>query len=265
MKITSLVDNVSHGECGCEHGLSLYVELDSGKRILFDTGRTDMFARNAERLGIDLSLADIAVLSHGHDDHGGGLPAFLKINDKAEVYLRESAFDDHYSIRSGSPSLINIDPSIKSSQRLVFTSPVERIDDSVVLFSDVSGDFPLPAGSEFLRTASGPDDFRHEQSMVVREGDKVVLFGGCGHAGIVNIILRAEQVTGLGITHVLSGMHLALGKQTEEYMEALASSLLETKASFITMHCTGTEPFMKLKDRMGDRIRYLSCGETVSI
>jgi len=73
MKITALLENTS--DCGLpvEHGLSLFVEMENGYRFLFDMGQTDLFAQNAEALGIDLNTADFAVLSHGHYDHGGGL------------------------------------------------------------------------------------------------------------------------------------------------------------------------------------------------
>ena len=68
MKITALVENTS--DCGlpAEHGLSLFVETN-GIRFLFDMGQTNLFARNAEALGIDLDTADFAVLSHGHYPH----------------------------------------------------------------------------------------------------------------------------------------------------------------------------------------------------
>ena len=79
MKITALTENTSVNEnIGAEHGLSLYIETD-GHKILFDMGQTDMFERNAKTLCIDLSEVDIAVLSHGHYDHGGGLARFLEI------------------------------------------------------------------------------------------------------------------------------------------------------------------------------------------
>ena len=92
MKLTALLENTT--DCPdilTRHGLSLYLETAHHK-ILFDFGPDDSFARNAEQLGVDLSAVDLAVLSHGHDDHGGGLKTFLEINQTAPVYVRETAF-----------------------------------------------------------------------------------------------------------------------------------------------------------------------------
>ena len=92
MKITALVENTVSGQraeqlgLGREHGLSLYIEA-CGHRILFDMGQSDLFARNAAALGVDLAAVDLAVLSHGHYDHGGGLARFLELNGAAPVYL----------------------------------------------------------------------------------------------------------------------------------------------------------------------------------
>ena len=86
MKITALLENTASDCCMMtEHGLSLYIEAQ-GKKILFDMGQTDLFYKNALTLGIDLAEVDIAILSHGHYDHGGGLEKFLEINKKAPVY-----------------------------------------------------------------------------------------------------------------------------------------------------------------------------------
>ena len=69
-----------------EHGLSVYLEYN-GRKYLLDTGASDLFMRNAEKLGVDLSEVDYCLISHGHNDHIGGLPAFLEVNHKAKVIL----------------------------------------------------------------------------------------------------------------------------------------------------------------------------------
>ncbi|MCD8079545.1 MAG: MBL fold metallo-hydrolase [Bacteroides sp.] len=74
MKLTVLADNntfIDHYYCG-EPALSFYLE-DEETKILFDTGYSDVFVKNAEKMRIDLSAAMHIVLSHGHNDHTGGL------------------------------------------------------------------------------------------------------------------------------------------------------------------------------------------------
>ena len=88
MRWTVLVDNRTNDPAlQTEHGLSIL--LETGRyRILLDTGAGDMFIRNAELLGIDLSTVDYVFISHGHSDHAGGLKHFMAINDKAKVNIQ---------------------------------------------------------------------------------------------------------------------------------------------------------------------------------
>ena len=97
MKISVLVDDLKSSGFEVEHGLSLYVETDR-HRVLFDTGSSGMFIDNAKKMGIDVSKVDIAAISHGHNDHGGGIPAFLEINHDAPIYMSEHAFEPHFKI-----------------------------------------------------------------------------------------------------------------------------------------------------------------------
>ena len=91
MIITVLSENLtSSDKLGSEHGLSLYIETETHK-ILFDTGASGLFAENAGKLGVDLAKVDLAVISHGHYDHGGGLKTFLGINNRAKIYLHQMA------------------------------------------------------------------------------------------------------------------------------------------------------------------------------
>lgn len=97
MRITCLIENTASDEKFiAEHGLSLYVETDKAK-ILFDMGQSDAFVSNADKLGINLSDVDLAILSHGHYDHGGGLRKFLDINKNAPVYINRYAFEPRYN------------------------------------------------------------------------------------------------------------------------------------------------------------------------
>ena len=85
MKIFSLVENTSTKGYPVEHGLSLYIQRENGENILFDMGQSDLFAQNAERQGLDINEIAIAVVSHGHYDHGGGISTFLTLNDHAPI------------------------------------------------------------------------------------------------------------------------------------------------------------------------------------
>lgn len=278
MKITSIIENTSKCGLPVEHGLSLYIKLNNGRNILFDMGQRCLFAENAERLGLNIAEVDTAFISHGHYDHGGGLRAFLELNEKANVYIHKDAFFPHYSLRDNGLAYIGLDVELRTNKRLMFTSEEEKIADEMTLFADVEGMCCCPCGNRLLFESTdngGMDEvkndmFTHEQNLIIEEDDKVVLIAGCAHKGIVNIMRKAEAVCGKTPTHVLAGMHLVKSGLNEEdenaFIATLAQELMKYKdCKFYTMHCTGIEQFDKLKSIMESHIEYLSCGEDVTI
>ena len=96
--------------------------------------RADMQTEHAEMLGIDLADVDLAVLSHGHYDHGGGLAVFLEKNDHAPVFIHKDAFLPHYN---GTQKYIGLDTALVSHPRIVWTEDAYRIDENLRLFSHV--------------------------------------------------------------------------------------------------------------------------------
>ena len=94
MKWTVISDNRTCNDLlQTEHGLSILLETEH-HRILLDTGASDVFIRNAEKMGIDLSTVDYVFISHGHSDHAGGLKHFMEINDKAKVIVSPDALKE---------------------------------------------------------------------------------------------------------------------------------------------------------------------------
>lgn len=272
MKITSIIENTTNKGLHVEHGLSLYIEKCDGQKVLFDMGLSGMFLRNAESLGLSIADVDVAVISHGHYDHGGGLKTFFLENNKASVYIHKDAFQPHYSMRDIGIRFIGLDKDWKKYERLVFCEKQTQIDSGMTLFADVKGDFCHPHGNRLLFGPSQTenDDFRHEQNLIMKEAGLVVLFAGCAHCGIVNILRKVEEVAGIAPTHVFAGMHLVKSglKECEEneFIKSLASELVKYKDTmFYTMHCTGEQQYKKLKSLMGNQIQYLACGDSIII
>ncbi len=270
MEITSLIDNCAAKGFESEHGLSLHIALNCGKKILFDTGKGDLFIKNARKAGIDMSVVDACFISHGHYDHGGGIGAFIKVNPKANVYIDSQAFVTRYSFHDDGLHSIGIDNGVIAGTRLVLCDDTVTLSDGVKFFSGVRGNDLLPSGNSRLKAADrvSHDASPDERSLLIEENGKSYLFGGCAHHGIVNIIERAVELTGKVPSYVFSGFHTAnSGLDTKEetaYIKALAHRLLAYKnCRFYTMHCTSYSVYLRLREIMGERINYLSCGEKI--
>ena len=273
IKIVVLLENTKESpNLKCKHGLSLYAETETHK-ILFDMGPNALFLKNAEALGVDIADVDIAVISHGHVDHCGGLKYFLRKNKKAKIYIRPQAAEKHYVKVLGMPFYAGIDRSLLSSNRFVFTDDIYAVDDELTLFSSATGRFPLPKsdGNLFVKRNGKiiADDFCHEQNLIIASGGSRVLFCGCAHAGIVNIVSRAKTLTGAAPTAVIGGMHLyePMKKryESDEYIASVAAALAKNESTYYACHCTGKKAYEKMKPCLLDRLAYLRTGYEIRL
>ena len=275
MKIVTLLENTAcdAGLCAA-HGLSLYIETPKHK-ILFDMGPDARFLDNAKKLGVDLSAVDIAVLSHGHYDHGGGLRAFCEINSQADIFIHTDAFGDFYAVEEGKePRYIGLDPELwELESRIVPTSEFVKLDDELTLFSNEPEVFPALAASAKLQveTPEGlrPDSFTHEQNLLVTAWGKSVLFAGCAHRGIVNILAGAKERLGRLPDAVFGGFHFfeldPADPESAKLIDDTGKALLEGETVYYTGHCTGEYAYGKLHDILGDRLRRMTGGSVVEI
>lgn len=254
MKIVTLMENTTcREELQCEHGLSLYIE-SQGHRILFDMGQSGAFAENAENLGVDLTKVEAAVLSHGHYDHGGGIGRFLKTNAQAPIYVNSYAFEGHFNAQNRN---IGLNPGLDKS-RMIFVDKKRSILPGITLHT-----LPVMPENTFglQRMENGqlvPEDFRHEQYLLLEENGIRVLLSGCAHKGIVQIA-RAFQPDVL-----IGGFHLSK-IQDKAVLDKVAGDLLALSTRYYTGHCTGREQFAYLKKQMGGWLEELHTGSVVHI
>lgn len=265
MKAKVVVDNIGTENIQGQWGLCIYIEYN-GKKLLLDTGASELFARNAEKMGISIEDIDVAVLSHAHYDHANGMRRFFELNEKADFYLREGCGENCYSKMWIFHPYIGIPKGVisKYSRRIKYakgnyeicegisliphtTQGLERIGKKVGLYIKRNG--------KFL-----PDDFSHEQSLVFDTRQGLVVFNSCSHGGVANIINEVSAAfPDKKVIAVVGGFHIH--SYTEAEVRDFANQIKSANIKYVyTGHCTGQRSFEILKQELGDTARQLKVG-----
>ncbi|MFI3320955.1 MAG: MBL fold metallo-hydrolase [Rikenellaceae bacterium] len=266
MQITNLVENNTLFGCKTSHGLSLHIALES-ENMLFDvSGDFEVLSGNAKKLGIDLKQVDRVIISHGHRDHGGALSQFLEINKKAKIYIQRRAFLDHFSHRPTGVAYIGLDKELMTHPQVEIVDGDYTINSSLELFTVKDNSHLASSANKSLFEGDRADNFEHEQNLVVREGNSVAVFIGCGHNGVVNIMNRAICYSP---QMVIGGFHLTNPSAKRDEPKELLDKIIEElkcykEIQFYTCHCTGLEVFDYLQKGM-DNISYFYCGQKLEL
>ncbi len=299
MKIDVIIDNQAPSQqvgprllrkvgdrLAAEHGLSFHFSLD-GKHYLVDTGASGAFIENMEMLSgngvCKVEDIDAVFISHGHNDHTGGLRKFFEHNSEAPVYLHNSIRGNFfYSCRpkNGVREARNIgmEQALFADYGHRFTEIGETtsITEKITLIP-LSGrrKFSTPMGNEFLYCNDLRDNFTHEVAVLVEYApEEFAVISPCSHNGILNILEDCREWIGKGcIKHFIGGLHYAdyllMGQGEKE-----AASILET-ASIIkekyphlkihTGHCTCTRAGQLLADALGEQCSIFCSGYTINL
>ena len=274
MKITVLTDDkVQKRGFLAEHGLSLFIEYKD-YNILFDTGQSDVYIRNAKALQLDLNKTDCIVLSHGHYDHCGGIEYLPSLKKKPKIYLQKSSFQKKYAINlDGTYREIGIPWSQevhnRFSDKLMFSDEITTINSEISLYGKIPSTFgfeDVPKGF-FIKNGSAmfADIFEDEQMLVYDTESGLVVFLGCSHPGIINSLKYAvRQYPNKKIHTLVAGMHLNFVSPLR--LEMTIQTMLDMDIqNILPLHCTGIHAINEMKRFLDKRCRILYVGDTFEI
>jgi 7,8-dihydropterin-6-yl-methyl-4-(beta-D-ribofuranosyl)aminobenzene 5'-phosphate synthase len=255
-----------------EHGFCAAIKLEvngSERRILFDSGLDPLTAsHNAGVLGLDLSSCELVISSHGHIDHAGGLMNIRKkMNEKEQkqkipLVLHEDAFRNRL-VKFQDGGMINLPAPNRANLTEAGYNLVEKqsqslwIEDSILVTGEVprtnnfEKGFPIHY-SEIDGKMENDPLIKDDQAIILNIKDKgLVVISGCAHAGIINIIKYAKEISGEDrIYAVIGGMHLS-GGLFEPIIPRTIDELEQLKPKFIIpCHCSGLEATTKIAKDM---------------
>lgn len=274
INIITLTENTATFGYLAEWGQSLLVEAD-GIRILLDTGLSFTARHNAGVMGIDLSVIDCIVLSHGHVDHTGGLPGILKKKGSTEIIAHPDIWTPKYVRRDGESQVRSIGIPL-SCEKLEALGARFNLSREPVHITDhilTTGEIPMITGYEkvgdnlFIKEDGKlkPDPLADDQALIIDTEFGMVVILGCGHRGMINTALYAQKLTGNKTVYaILGGTHLI--RASQEQIEKTITDLKKLGIKKLGVsHCTGFSASVRLAQEFGDAFFLNNTGNQLKI
>ncbi len=274
MKLTCVVENTAtfSSEFWAEHGFSVLIEHEDSK-ILFDTGKSpEVLERNMGLLD-GFNDLETVVLSHGHNDHTGGLTAIFR-NCSADIFMHKAGLKPKYLSENGERKFIGT-PENYSSDEGDFSltqsrSPVKFVETPMEIAPDIYIFTDIPMLNDFEQLSSSllcleegnfvQDPFNEELVVVARTDHGLVIVSGCAHRGIINTINAVSDYFNENICGVVGGTHLITADanrmvRTVQKFEKLNATKL------VLGHCNGFEAQCLFKNKFKEVFQPLECGK----
>ncbi|MFC2067061.1 MBL fold metallo-hydrolase [Chloroflexota bacterium] len=260
VKITTLSENTANSGFLAEWGLSMLVEAD-GMKVLFDTGAGFSAVYNAQLLGVDLSVVDRVVLSHGHYDHTGGLDNVLRRAGPKEIIAHPAVWEKKHTRRRGERERYSGIPFARERLEALGASfTLSR--EPVKLSQNMMTIGEIPMVTDYEKVDDGlyvkeggrqrPDTLDDDLALIIDTDFGLVVILGCAHRGIVNTLRRSQKLTGKELIYAaIGGTHLY--RASEERLRKTAAELKAMGVQRLGVsHCTGFVASAYLAREFGD-------------
>ena len=250
-----------------EPALSFYIECDN-KKILFDAGYSDVFINNAKKLGISLGDLDFIILSHGHNDHTGGIRYLIEMyknaNKKPEVIACSGIFTQRYDsdCEFGSPLTKE---EIESCFKVRYIDTPQNLTENICFLGRIPRvtDFEAKEPVGFIADTGEPDFVKDDSALAINLGSEIILITGCSHSGIINICKYAQKVLGLhSINSIIGGLHL-YSAQEDVIVKTIEGLAILNPKNIYACHCTGLNSLCMLNSRLN--LKEIGCGTNIII
>lgn len=253
------------------HGFSALIELwieGESHKVLYDTGQSnELLEHNSIALGIDISDITSVIISHGHWDHGAGIRWVLQNAGSGNVsyyghprtLMEKSVWDGKK--RRIFPSALSMNQQeldlLSKSIHLV-TEPTLLEDDTLLLTGEIARTTSYEKGfkgHQVLEKGQWIEDSAVIEDMPIVAGVKdkgIVIVSGCSHAGIINIVRSAVNLTKeTRIGGVIGGLHL-VGENVQIIPQTVEDLKKHEPAMIVPCHCTGWMGQMAIAEHLPD-------------
>lgn len=242
MIIIPIVENIEVDGFQSEKGLSLYIEFQD-KKIIFDTGRSDAFIKNSLKLGIDINDIDFFIVSHGHNDHFGGinyLPSEIK--ESSSIYVSKESMDNFDFNFYGKKK--SIGRYKESKIKGIKFENILKISENIFLIKTEKRE----KSNNFLKNEE-LDNFNHEIHLILIENNEVNIITGCCHSGVLNLLETVKKLfPNKKINSLIGGLHTRSYIIKPIKLIRLISNLKEYNISKLILgHCTGQKTIIIIK------------------
>jgi 7,8-dihydropterin-6-yl-methyl-4-(beta-D-ribofuranosyl)aminobenzene 5'-phosphate synthase len=242
-----------------EHGFSALIETEEAK-VLVDTGVTGIpMEHNLKLLGLTMDDIDVIVFSHGHNDHTGGLGKI-----QGRIIVHPDSFHERYlSPKEGVKfNLTSPAPDPEKHQIEFHTEPV-KLANGVMTTGEVKRKHDWEELKVFKRKegdALVEDKLKDDMGVVINTEKGLVVIQGCSHAGIINTVEAAKEVTGVDEVYcVIGGFHL-IGPAEKKIDRTIEEFRKLNIKKVIPIHCSGFEAIKQVSLQMPEQFEYCTVG-----